>query len=356
MDTVSITACRRRMRLTSSVTPDLFPPPHKATTRRRRRRTRPGAKCGFTLLYLHFAFVCDSLSLHFTTFLVTYSTTQTTTRRMTDRERSRSPEGGGDAPAPAAPAAADADAQQEQAPAPAAAAADNTNAGGSADNGGEDAEGVKLYVGNLDYGMLLLVVVGGGGVRKKEQVLSFCHIFLAESFVCTLTRSHTQLSLSLSHTHTHTIQLRTTKSSATHLDNSAKCLMCSSLSNVAHLVLVASALSLSTLALPQKTLFPKWINRNWMDVRFVSMKVVPKALVPSDLVVLVDSTPPARKKSNSMWAICRLIRRKKPSNRSLNSTDKSQIASCQPIVKLAKYVAFVSSPCPLRWLKMLVSS
>ena len=59
---------------------------------------------------------------------------------MADRERSRSPDRDeGAAPAPAA--------DTYEAP------ADNdTNGGGAAANGGATEEGVKLYVGNLDYG------------------------------------------------------------------------------------------------------------------------------------------------------------------------------------------------------------
>lgn len=74
-----------------------------------------------------------------------------------ERERSRSPEGGGEGGDGGAPPAAD-DSNAAPAPAPQEGGqptdnggTDQGNAAGGGDGGGE-AEGIKLYVGNLDYG------------------------------------------------------------------------------------------------------------------------------------------------------------------------------------------------------------
>jgi len=85
---------------------------------------------------------------------------------MADRERSRSPDnGGGDGGGNAPPAAGDegapaSDPQQQDGGGDAGGGAtENGGAGGGGDGGdnggaGGEGEGVKLYVGNLDYGTL----------------------------------------------------------------------------------------------------------------------------------------------------------------------------------------------------------
>jgi hypothetical protein len=86
-------------------------------------------------IYLHYPLHANTSIVDCSIQTPNYSTTMSEDRRSRSRSRSRSPERGGEDNG-------DNNAAHDNG----APANDNNNAGG------EDSEGVKLYVGNLDYG------------------------------------------------------------------------------------------------------------------------------------------------------------------------------------------------------------